>query len=91
MKAERVTEEEIRAAVRAQGIGSLEDVAALVLETDGTFTVLRSMGGGDGSALKGVATVSAPDGSVGLGGEEQHGNRSQSEHAHAKHEHTRGR
>ena len=89
--AERVTEEEIRVAVRAQGIGSLEDVAALVLETDGTFTVLRSVGSGDDSVLKGVATVSVPDGSAQSGGEEQHGNRSQNEHAHPKHEHTRGR
>ena len=84
MKAERVTEEEIRAAVRAQGIGSLEDVAALVLETDGTFTVLRSVGSGDDSVLKGVATVSVPDGSAPSGGEEQHDEKSQSEPAHAE-------
>jgi len=91
MKAERVTEEEIRAAVRAQGVGSLEDVAALVLETDGTFTVLRAVGGGDYSVLKGVATVSVPNGSAQSGGAEQYDDKSQSEQAHAKHEHTPGR
>ena len=61
MKAERVAEEEIRAAVRAQGIGSLEEVEAVVLETDGTFTVLRSGGTEENSALKGVANLPASD------------------------------
>ena len=61
MRAERVTEEEIRASVRAQGIGSLEDVEAVVLETDGTFTVLRSVGKDDNSALKGVAHSSVSE------------------------------
>jgi hypothetical protein len=70
--------------VRAQGIGSLEDVAAPVLETDGTFTVLRSVGSGDDSALKGVATVSVPNGSAQSGGAEQHDDRSQSEQAYAE-------
>jgi len=35
-----VTADEVRAAVRAQGIDSLEEVAAVALETDGRFTVL---------------------------------------------------
>jgi uncharacterized membrane protein YcaP (DUF421 family) len=52
---ERVTEEEIRPAVRAQGIGILEDVAAVVLETDGSFTILRQVGHGSASTLDGVA------------------------------------
>jgi uncharacterized membrane protein YcaP (DUF421 family) len=47
--------EELRAAVRTQGIGSLEDVAAVVLETDGSFTVLRQAGHGSASTLVGVA------------------------------------
>ena len=54
MKRERVTEEEVRAALRAQKIGSLEEAAAVVLETDGTFTVLPGVGGESGSALQGV-------------------------------------
>lgn len=42
MKAERVLREEIQAAMRAQGIASAEAVAAVVLETDGSFTVIQS-------------------------------------------------
>ncbi len=55
MKTERVTEEEIRAAVRGQGIGPLEKVEAVVLETDGSFTVLGSAPQGETSALANVA------------------------------------
>ena len=42
MKRERVTEEEVLAAVREQGKGSLEAVGAVVLETDGTFSILAT-------------------------------------------------
>jgi uncharacterized membrane protein YcaP (DUF421 family) len=42
MAAERVTEREVLQAVRAQGLGSLADVAAVVLETDGSFSVLQN-------------------------------------------------
>lgn len=42
MKRERVTEEEVLAAVRQQGKVSLEQVGAVVLETDGTFSILSS-------------------------------------------------
>jgi uncharacterized membrane protein YcaP (DUF421 family) len=42
MRRERVVEEEILAAVREHGKGSLEEVAAVVLETDGSFSVLLS-------------------------------------------------
>ena len=44
MRRERVTEAEILAAVWGQGIASLEDVDAVVLETDSSFTVLRKTG-----------------------------------------------
>ncbi|MFW6412904.1 MAG: DUF421 domain-containing protein [Oceanicaulis sp.] len=44
MKRERVTDEEVRAAARDSGHGDLNEVAAVVLETDGSFTV---MGKGD--------------------------------------------
>ena len=40
MKRERVTEDEVLAAVRQQGKPSLEHVGAVVLETDGTFSIL---------------------------------------------------
>ena len=55
LKAERVTVEEVRAAVRSQGVASLAEVDAVVLETDGTFSVLRSVGPGEASALANVA------------------------------------
>ncbi len=54
MRAERVTEAEVRAAIRAQGISTLEDVEAVVLETNGTFTVMRSSGVGGRSVLPGT-------------------------------------
>lgn len=54
MAAERVTAAELRAAVRAQGIGSLEEVAAVVLETDGSFSVIRQTNDGAASTLTGV-------------------------------------
>ena len=41
MKAERISEEEIRAAVRNAGVGDMDVVETLVLETDGTFTVIQ--------------------------------------------------
>lgn len=52
MKAERVTDEEIRAALRQQGEGMVEGIDAVVLETDGSLTVLRQAG--NGSALSNV-------------------------------------
>lgn len=38
----RVTGAEVRAAVRSAGIGSMEEAAAVVLETDGSLSVLRA-------------------------------------------------
>lgn len=46
LRAERVTPEEISAALRAEGIGAVEEVDAVVLETDGTFSVLQNAGSG---------------------------------------------
>jgi uncharacterized membrane protein YcaP (DUF421 family)/outer membrane protein OmpA-like peptidoglycan-associated protein len=40
MREQRVTPDEVRAAVRAQRIGRMEDVEAVILETDGGLTVL---------------------------------------------------
>lgn len=56
MKVERVTEDEIRAAVRSQGIAAMEQVQAVVLETDGSFTSLRRSEQSSTSALTGVVT-----------------------------------
>lgn len=52
LRNERVTREEIWAALRAAGLGGVEDADAVVLETDGTFSVLKTMG--SGSALANV-------------------------------------
>ena len=49
LRRERVAREEVRAAIRASGVASLDDVAAVVLETDGTFSVVRGGEGGRGS------------------------------------------
>ncbi|WLS80518.1 DUF421 domain-containing protein [Erwinia pyri] len=51
MKASRVTQDEIRSAVRAGGLDALEEVEAVVLETDGSFSVVKSSPGKNGSAL----------------------------------------
>jgi len=40
MRRERVTAEEVRAAIRAQNTASVEAVHAVILETDGTFSVV---------------------------------------------------
>lgn len=53
MKRARVTEEEVRAAVRDAGIGGMDVVEAVVLETDGTFSVVAG-GSDDGSNLEKV-------------------------------------
>lgn len=50
----RVTDEEIRAAVRAAGLASLEDVEAAVLETDGSFSIVRKGVGQTKSSYAGV-------------------------------------
>ena len=39
LKRERVTREEVRAAIREEGVTNVEDVTAVVLENDGTLTV----------------------------------------------------
>lgn len=50
----RVTDVEIRAAVRAAGLASLEDVEAAVLETDGSFSIVRKGSGQSKSSYAGV-------------------------------------
>jgi uncharacterized membrane protein YcaP (DUF421 family) len=50
MRAERITREEILAAVRANGAADVGEVAAVVLETDGSLSVILDAGGADGLA-----------------------------------------
>ena len=54
MRRERITLGEIEAAVRKKGHGSLADVAAVVLETDGELSVIARSDVGDGSPLRSV-------------------------------------
>ena len=48
---ERVTRSEVLSAIRSAGFGSLAPVAAVVLETDGMFSVVSKAKAGDGTAL----------------------------------------
>lgn len=41
MRRQRVTEIELVAAMRNQGVGNAEQIAAVVLETDGTFSIIK--------------------------------------------------
>jgi len=43
MKRHRIAEQDIRAAVRSRGIDRLEDVGAVVLESNGSLSVLKSV------------------------------------------------
>lgn len=56
---ERVTESEIRAAVRSKGIANIEDVDAVVLETDGSFSVLHTVNHRSDSAMADVQGYTA--------------------------------
>ena len=52
LEKERVSQGEVLAAIRSQGIGNLHEVGAVVLETDGSFSVVRDLG--NATALKDV-------------------------------------
>ncbi|GAB7046670.1 DUF421 domain-containing protein [Catenuloplanes indicus] len=54
LRRQRITEGEILQAVRAQGIGDLTSVAAVVLESDGSFSVIPRQQAGARSALRDV-------------------------------------
>ena len=58
LRRERVVEAEVLAAVREQGLATLEEVEAVVLETDGTFSVVKRAEQDRASAL---ATVRGRD------------------------------
>ncbi|WP_026533223.1 DUF421 domain-containing protein [Arthrobacter sp. H41] len=54
LRRNRLTASEVRQAVRSTGSGDLSDVAAVVLETNGTMSVIPTSKCGSGSALEGV-------------------------------------
>ena len=46
MRRQRVAEADVRAAIRHKGFDSIEDVGAVVLEADGTFSVIKELKSG---------------------------------------------
>ncbi len=56
LKSVRITEEELRASVRQQGIDSLQELEAVVLETDGSLSVIKGGGDSRATSLEGVRT-----------------------------------
>lgn len=54
LKRERIAEGEVLAALRANGIAAIEDADAIVLETDGSFSVITDLNNSTASALKDV-------------------------------------
>ncbi|MGY1914495.1 YetF domain-containing protein [Blastococcus sp. HT6-30] len=58
LRAERVTPTELEGVARLKGLGSLAEAEAVVMETDGRFSVVKRAQAGDGSAL---GSVREPD------------------------------
>lgn len=54
LRAQRVSADEVRQAIRSSGQGDVTAIAAVVLESDGSLSVISSNQIGDGSALVGV-------------------------------------
>lgn len=54
LKKERVAEGEVLAALRASGLGAIEEADAVVLETDGSLSVIKELSNSTASALKDV-------------------------------------
>ena len=58
---QRVTREEVVSALRSSGLASPEDAAAVVLETDGSLSVVRATDGPRGAeVLHGLRRLDAP-------------------------------
>ena len=60
LRSTRVAKEEVKAAVRAAGVTHLEEAEAVVLETDGSFSVVRGDAGGSETSLEGVQRYPSP-------------------------------
>ena len=54
LRQERVAEGEFMAAIRSSGIAQLDDVTAVVLETDGSFTVIQNKTSNRATSLQNV-------------------------------------
>lgn len=57
LKKMRVTESEVLATIRASGIGEIEEVGAVILETDGSFSVIKKSEIKSGSTLRDVGNL----------------------------------
>lgn len=60
LRRNRLRESEVLQAVRSAGSGVLSDIAAVVLETNGSISVIPQSKAGNGSALKGVRKIDDP-------------------------------
>jgi hypothetical protein len=60
MVRERVTESEVLAAMRGRGIADSTHVEAVILETDGSFSIVRETARGPHSTLVGVSGADQP-------------------------------
>ncbi|MBT8143546.1 MAG: DUF421 domain-containing protein [Gammaproteobacteria bacterium] len=63
MRDERVTEGEVLSAVRGSGVGRLEDVEAVILETDASLSVIASRDGTAIEAMTSLGDMRQPSGS----------------------------
>lgn len=59
MREQRIAEAEVQQAIRRTGTGGLEDVAAVVLESDGQLSVISRSQLGSGSTLENVKGIPA--------------------------------
>lgn len=62
LRKNRLSESEVLQAVRSTGSGDLSEVAAVVLETNGSISVIPKNKLGNGSALHGVQDAPSPEG-----------------------------
>jgi uncharacterized membrane protein YcaP (DUF421 family) len=61
LRRQRVTEDEVRTAIRRRGFGDVREVRAVVLETDGSFSVIGSLTDEiEYSTLRGVDGLEEP-------------------------------
>jgi uncharacterized membrane protein YcaP (DUF421 family) len=59
LRRERVSKDDIRQAIRASGCGDIGRIAVVVLETDGSLSVITDEKAGDRSALSGLVDPSS--------------------------------
>ncbi|VEG54364.1 membrane protein [Mycolicibacterium aurum] len=62
LTSQRVSVDEIRQVIRSSGQGDVSQVVAVVLESDGSLSVITADKIGDGSALSGVQSTPVDDG-----------------------------